>query len=232
MCDVHGNAHVCKVKPVAQPDQADGNDVMRHQLLEVFPRLFQHQHQHNGLLRPVAGLEKIVCLDNRLVRPVGEALVHANRVEVPHGRARHDPYAKGAVDAKVEGRVRLLHEAGLLVAVFDAKVYSNGANQPLHAVFSREAQHNGVEAHKGKVPSTFSIVQRRVGVGPHVGGDEGVVACEGIREEETGRKGIRGVGIDEVQQDGRGGEDEGEQPCVPYARALELGKVAACRLAF
>lgn len=87
VCDIHGNSHVHKVEAVAQPDQADGDDVVRNELAPVLARLLEHQHQDNELLGPVAGLQQVVCLDDRLVRAVGEVLVHSRGVEVPDGRA-------------------------------------------------------------------------------------------------------------------------------------------------
>jgi hypothetical protein len=57
MRDVHCNAHVGKVEAVAEPDQADGDDVVRNELAEILPRLLEHQKQHDELLCPVAGLQ-------------------------------------------------------------------------------------------------------------------------------------------------------------------------------
>jgi len=85
--DVDGDTHVREMEPVAQPDQADSDDVVGDQLLEILPRLLQHQQQHNSLLGPVTSLEKVVRLDNGFVGTVGETFVHADGVEVPHGSA-------------------------------------------------------------------------------------------------------------------------------------------------
>lgn len=132
------------------------------------------------MLSPVACLQKVVGLDDSLVRPVREVFVHANGVEVPDRRSRHDIDAKGTVDAEVQRCVGLFHEAGLLVAILDAKVQGNGPDESLHAEFAGETQDDDVEADKGKVPAAFSIVCRRIGVFAYVGRDERVVACKRV----------------------------------------------------
>ena len=110
MGDVHGDTHVREMEPVAQPDERQGDDVMQHQLLEVLPRLLQLQHQDQALLRPVRGLQEIVCLEHRLVRSVRESFVHARGVEIPHRRAAHHVQAKRPEDGEVDRGVELLHE--------------------------------------------------------------------------------------------------------------------------
>lgn len=99
--DVHGNAHVGEMKAIRAPNQGNGNEVMRNQLFEIFPRLLQHQKQHDHLLRPVTGLQQIICLEDTLVRLVRESLIHASCVEVPHGRPRHNPQPEWPEDAEV-----------------------------------------------------------------------------------------------------------------------------------
>lgn len=196
--DVHGNAHVCEVEAVAEPDQREGDDVVRNQLLEILARLLQHKQQHNGLLCPVARLQEIVRFEYGLVRPVGKALVHARRVEIPHGAAAHDPEAKGPVETKVQGRVGLLHEPALLGAALDAARNRDGADEALHAELARKAQDDDVEANKGEVARALAVVCGRIGIGADGRGDKGVVAWERVREEQTGGDGVRGVRVDKV----------------------------------
>jgi len=186
MRDVHRNPHVRKMKSVAQPDQANSDNMMRNQLLKVLPRLLQHKQQHNRLLRPVTRLKEIVRLDDGLVRAVREALVHANRVEVPHRRPAHDPDTKRPVQRKVQRRVRLLHEPRLFIPVPDPKPYRNRANESLHAELAGEAQDDNVETDESEVTSALAVVNWAIGVRADVGGDERVVACERVGQEEAG----------------------------------------------
>jgi hypothetical protein len=227
VCDVHRDSHVGKMEAVAEPDQTDGDDMVRNQLAEILPRLLEHQQQHDELLCPVARLQQVVCLEQRLAGPVRKILVHAPGVEVPDGCARHDPEPKGAVEAKVERRVGLLHEARLLRAALDAVVDGDGADQPLHAELAGEAQHHDVEADKGKVAGALAVVQRAVRVGAHLCGDERVIAVEGVRDEEAGGDGVRGVRVDEVEGDDEEGEQQRAEPRVPYALPPQLGEGAA-----
>lgn len=178
--DVYGDAHVDKVEAVAQPDQADGDDVMSDKLTPIFAWLLQHQHQNNELLRPVASLQQVVSLDQRLVRTMGKVLIHAGGVEVPDGRARHDPESKGAIECKVQGGIRLLHEARLLCAATDAIVERNRLDEPLHAELARKAQHDDVESNKSEVACALAIVEWCGRVGADMGGDEGITAIEGV----------------------------------------------------
>lgn len=90
MGDVDSQAHVGEVEAIAQPDQRDGDDVMCHKLFEVLSRLLQLEHEHNGLLGPVAGLQQVVGLEHGLVAPVGEILKHANGIKIPDRRPVHD----------------------------------------------------------------------------------------------------------------------------------------------
>lgn len=158
MGNVHSNTYVGKVEAVAEPNQADSDDVVRYQFLEIFSRLLEHQHEHNGLLGPVTSLQQIVRLDDCLMGSVGESLVHASSIKVPHRSTRHDPYAKWTVDSKVKSSVCLLHETRLLIPVADAKVKGNGADETLHAKLAGKAQDNGVEADESEIPSAFAIV--------------------------------------------------------------------------
>jgi len=114
--DVDGQAHIGEMEAVAQANEGQTDDVVANQLLDVLSRLLHAQKQHDGLLGPVGRLEEVVELEDGVVGLVREVLVHGARVEVPHGGAAHDVHARGAQEAKVERRVHLLHEAGLLAA--------------------------------------------------------------------------------------------------------------------
>ena len=50
MRNIDRQSHGRKMKAIAQANQRQSNHMMRHQLLEILPRLLQHKTQHNGLL--------------------------------------------------------------------------------------------------------------------------------------------------------------------------------------
>lgn len=225
--NVHGNANVREVEAVAEPDQRDGDDVVRDQLLKVLARLLQHQEQNNGLLGPVAGLQEVVRLEHGLVRAVREAFVHAGRVEVPHRAAAHDPETERSRKSKVQRRVCLLHEPALLGAALDAAGNCDGTDEALHAELTREAQDDDIECDKCEVARALAVVRGRIGVCSDGGGDQRIVAWKRVREEQTGCNGIRGMRVDSVERDDGEQEDERQQPCVSYACALEFGETAA-----
>ena len=81
--DIDSNAHLGKVKAVAQPDESKRDNVMEDQLLEILSRLFQLQHEDKGLLRPVGRLQQIICLKHTFMLPVRESFEHGCGVEVP-----------------------------------------------------------------------------------------------------------------------------------------------------
>ena len=158
MRDVHSNTHISEMEPVAQANKRKGNDVVQNQLLEVLARLLQLQHQHDGLLRPVRRLQQIVGLEVRLVGAVREALVHASRVEVPDGSARHDPEAKRSEDGKVHGCVCLLHEARLFSTALDTGADGQGQDQALHAELAGEGEDDGVESDEREILLALAIL--------------------------------------------------------------------------
>ena len=90
MRDVDGQPHVGKMKAIAQPDQRERHNMMADQLFEILPWLLQQQAQHDGLLRPIAGLQQIIRFEQAFVRAMREPFKHAHGVEIPHGRPRHD----------------------------------------------------------------------------------------------------------------------------------------------
>lgn len=180
MRDVHSNTHISEMEPIAQPNKRQRDDVVQHQLLEVLARLLQLQHQHDRLLRPVCRLQQVVGLEVRLVGAVREALVHASRVEVPDGCARHDPEAERSEDGEVHGCVCLLHEARLFSTALDSGADGQGQDQALHAELAGEGEDDGVESDERKVllalailcyvadvswKSVRALMESRVGVG-------------------------------------------------------------------
>lgn len=62
MCNVYGDAHVCKMKTVAESDQGGGDDVVRDELTEVLAPLLEPQHHNDDLLGPEGGPDEVVGL--------------------------------------------------------------------------------------------------------------------------------------------------------------------------
>ncbi len=180
--DVDCNAHLCEVKAIAQPDQRDRKEMVQDQLLEVLPRLFQLEEQHDALLTPVARLQEIVCLEDPLVLFMGKALKHSGRVEIPQRAPRHDVHAKRSKDGKIHGRVDLLHEAGLFGSAPDATANGPRPNDALHQELSRETEHDGVEGHERNVTAPLAVEDRTpLGLwGLRVGEEDGPVERVGI----------------------------------------------------
>lgn len=114
--DVDGQADVGEVEAVAETDESQTDNVVTDELLEVLAGLLHAKDEDDGLLSPVCGLEEVVKLDGGRVCAMREAFVHASSVKVPDRSRAHDPEAKGAENAKVDGGVNLLHESSLLAA--------------------------------------------------------------------------------------------------------------------
>lgn len=158
MCRKHGQANVGKVEAVAEPDEGHAEDMVHDKLLEVLARGLHAKHQHDGLLGPEGGLEQVVELDHTLVGFVRVRLVHAARVEVPHGCAAHDVHTHHAQRTRVQGHVNLLHEANLLATGPHTAPPCQWPDQLLHDELARERKHHRVEGHKGKVPASLCIL--------------------------------------------------------------------------
>ena len=214
MCDKHPQAHIREMEAVTQEDQRQGHDVMADKLLEILARLLHAQQKHDSLLRPVRGLEEVVELEGGVVGAVREGLVHGARIEVPQRRAAHHVQPTRPRDAKVDGRVHLLHEARLLGAGLDAAGPGQRAQELLHDEFAREGEHDDVEGHESDVPPALAILDGRVG--------RGGVAGQGVREEEKAMHGISGHRVDGVEREDDGEEDERDDPGVFEGVALGL----------
>lgn len=198
MGDINRQTHIREMKPIAQADERQADDVMGNQLFEILARLFHAQQHHDSLLGPVCRLEQVVKLEDGLVGLMGKRLVHPVGVEVPHRRATHDVHPRGTQEAEVDGRVELFHKAGLFGPRFQARSLSQGAEEFLHDELPGEGQDDGVEGHEGDVPETFAIP------GDLVGGGGGQFVGE---EDEV----VDGVGLgwvygEEEAEDGEDGE--------------------------
>ena len=158
MRDIHRQTHVREMKPITQPNQRERDHMMRHQLLEILPRLLQLQTQHNRLLRPITRLQEIIRFEGPLVAPMREPLEHTRRVEVPHRCPRHHVQPQWAEDGKVDGRVGLFHEAVLLRPAADVPGSCQRAQAALHDELAGKGQHDDVEAHEGEVPRPLAVV--------------------------------------------------------------------------
>jgi hypothetical protein len=165
MRDVHSNTHISEMEPVAQANERKRNDVVQNQLFEILARLLQLQHQHDSLLRPVCRLQQVVGLEVRLVGAVREALVHASRVEVPDGCARHDPESERSENSKVHGCICLLHEASLFSTALDSSADGQGQDQALHAELAGEGEDNGVESDEREVLFALAVLRWVADVG-------------------------------------------------------------------
>lgn len=201
--DVDSDSHVCEMEAVTQPDQSQSNDMMQDQLFEIFPRLLQHEQQHNSLLSPVARLQQIVSLEDSLVTAVRETLKHGIRVEIPDGRATHDVQAKGTEDGKVNGRVELLHESGLFCFSLDAQTDGQRTDHALHEELAGEAQDDGVEGDKGEICLSLSVLNWLTSR-----------CVERVGKEDAVVEGVRGRGVDGVESEDHEHEDQGIEPCV------------------
>lgn len=145
--------------PIAQEDQCDGQHMMRHQLLEILPRLLLPQQHHHRLLNPIRRLEQVVKFEHRVVRHMGVPLVHAACVEVPEPRRlMHRVQAERPGKRKIARRVHLLHEPGLLGSRMDPAETGEGPEDFLHDEFAGEGEEDGVEPNEGEVQAAFSIL--------------------------------------------------------------------------
>lgn len=163
MGDVDRKADVGEVEAVAQADQSQADNVVANQLLEVLPGLLHSQEKHDGLLRPVGGLEEVIELETGLMGLVREVLVHARGVEVPDGRAAHNVHTNGSHESKVQGRVHLLHVPSLLSARLEAGPARHGAQNLLHDELAGEGEDDGVEGHQGNIPETLAVLRDLIG---------------------------------------------------------------------
>lgn len=221
MGDVHRQSHVGEVEAVAETDEGQGNQVMADKLFVVLAGLFHAQHEHNKLLRPVGGLEKVVEFEVGLVELVREALVHAGGVEVPDRRVAHDINAPGPDKGKVDGRVHLLHEACLLALGLESCIARKRAEQLLHDELAGERQHDDVEGHETNIPEALCIENRCV---CSSAGGRGQLITE--EDEIVDRVGLGRVEGEEAQKDGE--QDGGQDPGMSHGIVGRPGSQTPC----
>ena len=195
MGNVNRQTHRREMKPITQPNQGQSNHMMRNQLLEILPRLLQHQTQHNRLLHPVARLEEVVRLKQADVLPMREPLKHRRRLEVPdRARIPHHVQPERPEAGKVDCGVELFHEPGLLPARPHPRPDRERPDEALHEELAREGQEDGVEGDEAEVLPPLAVQRLRAGVG---GGR--ARAWERVGEEEEGMQRVRGRRVEEVE---------------------------------
>lgn len=222
MCDIDTNTQIGEVKPVAQSDQCQSDDVMPNKLLEVLSGLLQLQQQDNRLLGPIACLEQVKCLEERLMLSMRETFKHGSRVEVPDVGPAHDIEAKRTKNAKVDRRVHLLHEPCRLAFTTNTAPNRERPDQALHQEFTRERQNNRVKRDKRNILGAFSVHSRTA---------RGLRGLR-IRQENSAvhRVGFRRV--DQVQRKQENQDHQRQEPCVLQASIFDATGQRAVLAAF
>lgn len=157
MGDVDGDTHVSKMEPITQPNQCESDDVVKDQLLEIFPGLFEHENKNDTLLGPIACLKKVVGLEECIVFFMWKAFEHSGSIEIPERTPRHDIQTKGAKNSEVHGGVDLFHESGLFRSILDTALNGYRPNESLHEELAGEAEDDGVEGHECDVLLAFAV---------------------------------------------------------------------------
>lgn len=190
------------------------------ELLVILPRLFHAEQEHNGLLGPVGGLEQVVELEDALGGLVRKVRVHAGSVEVPDRSPAHHVHAGRAQDAEVDGRVHLLHEAGLLTSRPQAGVYGKRPEELLHDELAGKGEDDNVEGHESEIPRPLAILNGsgRVGAG---------LAGELVGEEDEVVDGIGRGWVDGEQRQEDGQDDQGQGPGVLDGEVLAAAEKRA-----
>ena len=224
MGDVDGKTHVGEVEAVREGDEEQGDDVMGNKLLEVLPRLLHAQHENDGLLGPVSGLEEIVELECAVESLVWEVFIHASRIKIPDGGARHNDYSRRAEDAKVECRVQLLHKADLLASGPETRAAGQRPEHLLHNKLTSKREDDGIKCDESNIPAALTIVWRYAW-GKAVG------RRQLVAEEDEVVYGIFLGGVNGVEADKDGQDGQGKHPRVLDGVVLEPSEDGAC-LAF
>lgn len=229
MGGVDGQAHVREMEAVAQSYEGQTDNVVAHELPEVFSWLLHAEHQDNGLLSPVGGLEEVIKFEAGLVGAVGESLVHAAGIVIPDGGAAHDVDAGGTEEGKVDGRVRLFHETGLLGTGTNARATGQGLEELLHDELACEGEDDGVEGDEGDVVDALAIVDGRAR-----GRGQGVVGAwfDGIGEENKFVDRVPFGRIEGIKEAEDGQEDGREYIGALNHGLANAGKEAASAAAF
>lgn len=205
MCDIDCDPHMREMEPVTQCNQRQGYYMMQDQFLEILSRLLQLEHEYDGLLTPVAGLQQVVCLEYSLVLAMWKSLKHGSRVKIPQGTPGHDVQAERPKDGEIYGCVDLFHKPSLLCSLSDPKPGRHGSYQPLHQKLPRKAQHNHVERDKGYVSLALAVHVRAAGI----------VRAKRVGEEDGSMKGILFAGIHIVGNQNGQHENKRIDPRVP-----------------
>lgn len=171
MRDVNRQSHVGEMKPIAQPNQRQGDDVMSDKLPVISTWFFKPETENQGLLGPVTRLQQIVGLEKSLVGSIRKRLVHAGSVEIPDRGAIHDIQAIGTESPEVEGGVHLFHEAILFRAGAKLEPAGEGPEDALHDKLAGKGEDDNVESDKSEIFAAFAIVDGRIGVGANGGGN-------------------------------------------------------------
>lgn len=202
MRDVYRNTHACKVKAIAESDKRQGHHMVQDKFLEIFPRFFQNEHNHNRLLCPITRLEQIICLENALVRSMRESFEHGSGVEVPERASGHNIESKRSEYGEVECGIHLLHEPPLFGPFGDPTSYGSGADDSLHDKLPRETQDHGVKCDEGHVCLTFAIHVR----------SSWIVGTQRVGEEDGFVKRILFSGVHKVATEDDKNDDKGIDP--------------------
>lgn len=202
--DINRNADVGEMEAIAEPNKRQRDDVMANKLLEILPWFLQLQHQHDGLLSPVASLKEVVRLEQRLVFAMRETLEHGRGVEIPDIRSAHDVQPERTKDRKVYRRVGLFHEPRGFPLAADPAVDGPGPDHALHKKLSGEREDNRVERHKRNILLAFPVHGWATGVlwGLRVGQKDGAVHW------------VRGRGVDGICGEKDGQHQKRQQPGV------------------
>lgn len=179
------------------------------------------------MLRPVARLQQVVCLEKPVVCPMRICFKHGRRVEVPYRCPRHNVETIRSKYGKVDGCVDLLHKAGLFSAGADAEVDCQRADEALHEEFPRKGENNDVEGHEGEVTRPFAILCRCIWAADGVDRYQRVGGREGVGEEYGAVEGVGRGRLDEVGGEDGGDEDEGIHPCVSKREVFPPAEEAA-----
>lgn len=204
MSDIHRDTHVGEVETVAQENQGQGDNMVKYQLFEIFPRLLQQEQQHNCLLAPITGLEQVVCLEDTHMLSMWESLEHGACIKVPQRALRHHIYSKRAENCHVNRSIYLFHESVLLRLALEPGLDGNWSEYSLHGEFSSEAEDDGVIRNEDEIEFSFPIHD----------GSPRAIGAERIREEYEWVKRIMFARAHKVSDQHGHHYHEWVQPCV------------------
>lgn len=147
---------------------------------------------------------------------VGKSFKHADCIEVPNRRPTHDIQAKGTRDAKIEGSIELLHEARLLLSVFDPCLQSEWAEKLLHYKLAGEGQYHDIEGDKGEITSALAIHDRS--------SRETIAGALWVGKEERAVEWVARTRVEAIQREDDEHQYEWIDPCILEREALPASK--------